>query len=422
MRLDLALEFLTNVGRFLRFVLQGFSASLSQNFSMGLLALALSTFLWVFITNEQNPPRTGIFATRIPVQPVNVPLDIAVLGPIDSVVIRITAPADLWNTLTEANFETTVDLSEAIQGQTEMLAPVQAHSRDARVRIMEVVPSQVRVDLDTVQRQVVPVHVNLQQSPPPGFSYGEPTSQPAQVTVVGPTRLVSLVDVAAADVNLSNVRTSLRQSFPLVPRTARGYDISGVRIEPEQLVVEVPVTRHINYIILPVVGSITGTPSPGFWVSSVRVEPSVLSVVGPQDLLQPLAFLRTQPIDVANQRSSFTKITGLELPTEINLAADNAVRVSVTIEPIRGNASFYVAPQVLGLNTSFTAEPDVRTVQVTVSGDGPALSLLRPEQISVRLNMHGEGPGTYPVEVDVRAPSEFRVLSVEPKTVNVQIR
>ncbi len=422
MRVDLTRDAIANIGRLLRFVFNGFSSSLSRNLSTGFLALALSTFLWVFITSEQNPPRTGIFSTRVPVQPVNVPLDLAVLGPLDSVVIRITAPSDLWNTLSETNFEATVDLSQAIQGLNEVQAPVQARSRDARVRILEVVPSQIRVGLDTLQRQIVPVHVNLQQTTPPGFLYKEPRVQPAQVTIIGPARLVSLVDVAAADVNLNNVRTDLRQSFPLIPRTVRGYDISGVRIEPDQAVVEVPITRHINYVNLSVVADIKGAPATGYWVSATRVEPSVLSVVGPQDLLQPLASLKTVPVDVSNIRSSFTKIVALDLPQEINLATDNAVQVTVTIEPIRGTAVFYVAPQVLGIATAYIAEPEFRSVEVTISGAGPALSLLRPEQLSVHLNMHGEGPGTYTQDVEVRIPPEFKVVKVDPKTINVRIR
>lgn len=413
-------EALGQAGRLGGFVLGAFSSSVRHNLGMGLLAIALSTSVWIFITNEQNPPRTGIFPIRVPVHPVNVPSDLDILGQIDSVVVRITAPSDLWDSLTEASFEASVDVSRARRGDTE--GKVQVHGRDARVRILEVVPSQVLVRLDALKRQVVSVRVNLQQAPPPGFSYQDPVVDPPQVTVLGPEGLVSLVDVAVADVNLSDFRSTIKQSFPLIPRTVRGYDIAGVRVEPQNAVVEVPIIRQISYATLPILPELKGAPAPGYWVSAAKVEPISLVVVGPQDVLQRLGLLKTQPVDVSNINSSFTHIVGINLPTGVTLAAENVVQVRVTIEPLKGTAVFQIAPQVLGVSTSYIAEPQARSVEVTVSGEGPALQNLKPSQISVFVSLSGAGPGVYLVEPQVRLPAGFQTLRVSPTAINVTIR
>ncbi|MBI2887616.1 MAG: hypothetical protein HYY02_10455 [Chloroflexi bacterium] len=411
------------LGRWLRtlgFLLGAFGGSLRDNLSMGLLAVALSASIWVFITNEQNPPRTGIFPTRVPVQPVNVPTNLDVLGQLDPVVLRITAPTDLWNTMTENSFEVTVDLAEMDEGEAEV--PVRARPRDGRVRILDIVPAQVRVRLDTLRRQVVPVRVNLQQGAPLGYAADLPRVEPAEVTILGPEGLVSLVDVAVADVNLSGARSTLRQTFPLVPRTARGYDIAGVRLEPQNAVVEVPVVRQINYVSLAVVAQLQGSPVSGYWVSQVRVDPMTVAVTGPQDVLQPLGALKTLPVEVSNLTAPVSRNVGIELPAGVALVDRSVVRVDVTVQPAQGTVVFQLAPQFLGLDTGRTAQPEVPLVEVTIGGEVPMLRDLLPERVNVFLNLGGRGPGVYPLEPEVRLPSGFRVIRLTPARLNVTLR
>lgn len=73
--------------------------SVRRNLGLGLLALGLSTSLWVLISIERNPPRTDDFGRIIPVTAVNLADDLAVLGEIDPVEVRITAPLDSWSRL-----------------------------------------------------------------------------------------------------------------------------------------------------------------------------------------------------------------------------------------------------------------------------------------------------------------------------------
>ena len=414
------LQAFAHVGRFFEMLARAFGISLRDHLSLGLLAIALSSSIWMFITNEQNPPRSGVFPTSVPVHPVNVPADLDVLGQIDPVVLRITAPSDMWSALTENSFEITVDLAEMEQGEASI--PVHARSRDGRIRILDVVPTQVKVRLDTLKRQVVPVRVNLQQAPPLGYASAEPSADPAQVTVLGPEGLVSLVDVAVADVNLSGSRSTLKQSFPLVARTARGYDIAGVRLEPQNVVVNVPITRHIDYVSLAVLPQVQGNPASGYWVSQMRVDPPNVAVLGPQDVLQALGALKTLPVDVSNLNTTVSRNIGLDLPQGVTLLDRNTVKVELAIQPIQAVAVFQVAPQFLGLDTGLVARPDVPLIEVAVGGEAPTLRDLTAERVTIFINLSGKGPGTYALEPDIRLPQGFRVIRITPPRLNVTVR
>ena len=406
--------------RGLAYLFRGFGVSLADNLSLGLLALGMSLVVWVFITTEQNPPRTGVFPTQITVQPVNVPAQLDLLGPIDPIVVRITGPSDVWSDLTEADFDATVDLSGLQQGESEV--PVRVVTRDPLVRLIEVVPASVKVELDVLRQQVVPVQVNLQQGPPLGFEAETPRLNPEQVTVSGPERLVSVVDAAVLDLNLSSALTTVRQSLPLVPRTARGYDITGLRLEPRNVVVEVPITRQITYVTLPVVPNVQGPVQPRYWLTETRVVPTSVIVIGPQDVVQSLSVLRTKPINVTNITTAFNRSVELDLPESVSMVDRTRVDVFVTIEPVQGTAVFYAAPQIVGVASSLTARSEVSSVEVMVSGEGPLLQSMTAEKILVLASLVGRESGSHSVALQVSVPPGIRVVRINPDPLLVIVK
>lgn len=416
---DGILEFFLQIWRAITFLLGSMGGSLRENFSMAVLAVALSTTLWMFITAEQNPPRSGVFPIRVPVRAVNASPDVEVLGPLDTVLLRITAPNDLWSDLSDRSFRAVVDVAGQKQGDTTL--PVQVTATDSRVRILEVIPSDIKVQFDAAKSQQVPVKVNVLRAPPVGFSYQEPKIDVPTVTIHGPERLVTLVDTAVADVDLSAARSTLRQSFTLVARTSRGQDITGVRIEPSNVQVEIPIVRHIDYANLVVVPDMRGTPSPGYWVSKVRVDPNVVAVVGPQDVLSTLTTLKTLPVDVSNLTSTVTRTVGLDIPAGLSSVDRSSVLVEVTIQPVQGTAVFQVAPRPQGMAAGLLALLNVANVEVTVKGEGPGLQSLTADKITVTLPLEGRTPGTFTVEPQISVPQGFSVVGMSPNRVQVTL-
>ena len=412
-------EILRQAWRFLAFLVSTFVRSLRENLGMGLLALVLSGSIWVFITNEQNPPRTDVFPTRVEVHPVNVPAELDVLGAPVTVVLKITARTDKWSDLSEASFRAEVDLATLKEGTSEV--PVHVIATDTGVQIVEVVPAEVSIELDRTAQQVVPVRVNLQQGPPLGFSSEDPNAEPEQVTVLGPESRVSLVDAAVVDVNLGDLRSTFRQSLRLMPRTARGYDITGVRLEPPNVVVEVPIIRQIDHINLPVTPALLGFPLPGYWVSEVQTSPATVTVVGLSEALASLETVRTEPIDVDNAPASFSRTVGLDLPQGVTLAERILVVVEIAVEPIQGTVVFRVAPQLVGVPSGLIAQVETPSVEVVLHGAGPSLRVLTVDSLLLFVNLAGREPGSHLIEPELSVPSGIRLARMTPEQVRVII-
>ena len=69
-----------------------------------LISFALGVAIWVFVTEEENPTRSGLFPTPLEIVAVNVGREVAVANALPSATIRIAAPDDRWDSLTSANF------------------------------------------------------------------------------------------------------------------------------------------------------------------------------------------------------------------------------------------------------------------------------------------------------------------------------
>lgn len=406
--------------RWLVFAVVGFFHSLQNNMGIGFLSLALSTVLWVFVTSEQNPPRDGIFAELISVEPVNVPTGLASVGELERVSVKISAPEDLWRNIEVNTFEATIDISELGQGKHDV--PVRLHSKDSRVIVREVIPSRVGVELDAIKRAVVPVKLNIIEGPPQGYSV-PPVDLPINtVSISGPARLVDLVELASANVNLKGLRTDFRQVVPLIPGTTSGYDVQQVRVDPPTATLYIPVIREVDFAGLPVIPEVVGSPRSGYWASSMTVSPTTVPVVGPRELLQTISFLKTQPVDISNAATDITQTVSLSLPNEIRLVTPTQIRVDVRILPTDGLRSFQITPSISGLPPGRSATLDVETVEVTLGGLAPELSKVTSTQIPLSVRLDGLGTGTFTVDVGISVPSNLNLVKVSPAKVQATIK
>jgi len=194
-----------------------------KNLGSIIIALILSTILWVFVENQQNPEVLGLLPDEIAVQVANIPPDLVVVSDLPSVIARIAAPRDVWERLGRDALRVTVDLSNANEGFGEY--PIAARARELRVRVLEVSPSRVPVRLERVGQKTIPVRVSIAEEPPLGFSLESPKVTPTDITVKGPQSLVDRVAIAFVEVKLGNARSSFSKFLEPTVKDDRGSEI-----------------------------------------------------------------------------------------------------------------------------------------------------------------------------------------------------
>jgi YbbR domain-containing protein len=168
---------------------------------------------------------------------------------------------------------------------------------------------------------------------------------------------------------------------------------------------------------------ITGTPSPGFALASLSVEPSTVTIRGLPDVLTGIEEILTESLDLTGLSADEAFELELLLPDGARFldADDEVVTVSVQIEPSVSSRTFVVGVicQNAGENACL---PGLEQVAVTVSGPGSAFAQLSAANVTPIVDVAGLGPGTYSLTPTIAGlPAGVTLESVSPGAIPVTV-
>lgn len=389
---------------------------------LGAIAVALVVSL---LAAAAAPEESGSFE-GVPVERVNLPEAHLLRGSLGEVEVLYRGPIDAVRDLRLASFRAEVDLGAydlAQDGELQEM-PVRVVVAHPRIRVVGVRPSAVAARLVPVAAKRMVALVRFDNQPPAGFQIaGNPLVTPAEVTVRGPADALREVTAVVARMNFPDSPNDLTASPRAVAVDAAGREVAEVNAEPQNVAVTVSLEPARTTRTVPVVPDVRGSPAAGYWVSSTFVDPPVVTIRGDAATLEQVSALATAVIDVTGATRERTVRVPLLLPSGTSLARPTDVLVSLTVVPARGTRAFpLVGVLAQNLTADLTAELDPATVEVVLSGEVPTLRQLAPEQVGAAVDLRGRGPGTYQVDVTVRAPSGTTVASVTSGRITVTLR
>jgi YbbR domain-containing protein len=356
----------------------------------------------------------------VPVEVVGVPADLVLRNKPPNVVIWATAQRQRWARLGAENFRATVDASRSQVGVQELA--VRVTSADAGVQVASVAPVRVSIGLERVATKDVRVQVRVMDSAPFGFRANTPTASPERVRVSGPESVVEPVVSVAASVRLENARSKISEWIRPVPQDAGGRELRDLTISPETVLVEVPIDQELSYRSVPVVAQLTGEPALGYQVLGVTVEPSTLTVVGEPSAVDQLRFLNTKPVDLSRTTKDITVNAEPVLPDPVGLARSQPITVKIAVGAVPGSQAFTLSPRPLGLRPDLDAVIEPSTIQITLSGPMPVLSVLTARDIQVNVRLEGLDPGQYTFKPEIVVPPSVVIDRTTPQQVTASIR
>ena len=406
---------------FLRELMWPTASSIRNNMGLVALSLVLGFALWIFVTDTQNPTRSGVLPFDLPVEAVNVPGDLALAGSPVNVRVRVEVADDAWNTLSAADFKATTDLDGLQAGTYDLAVRVEPLTGRGGLTVLQAIPDTVEVELKSLFSKSVAVSVNLEGSAPPGYETSVPQVDAESVLVTGTQDRVTLVNQAVATLDLTGRTEETAQALRLEPRDSRGFLVEGVSLEPAFVNVSVEIAQTEFSRPLVVSPVVTGSPGAGYDVVSVSVEPPVATAFGPPSFVSEAATLRTQPLDITGATKDIVRTVALDLPVDVSVSGGTSVTVTVRIQPAQGRLTLGVTAVAVGLGPEFTMSGALPVVAVVLLGELPTLQALRPNDIAATLNLSGLGAGAHEVTVSVSAPADALVASVSPETVTITL-
>lgn len=386
------------------------------------LSVVLGISFWIFITEEENPTRVDELGTAVLIQSFNVEPGLAVANQLPTVELTLAAPEERWDEIASGQglFTAFVDLN----GMTdrEQNVPVRIEIEGIQgVRVVEVNPESVVVNLEDMISVEVPVRVRPAGTMPIGYELDSTKTETPVVSVRGPESLVMRVSDAVADINITGLTLGVEQTVTLIPRGAGGGEIRGVYIDPPSQRVTVDIRQSTLVRSLPFRISVEGVPAPGYRVVNVVASPSTIVVEGSLQALQQIDSLELDPVDISEELSQVQRVVGVALPSGLTTEDSLVVTVIIQIAPIESELTLLVIPEVIGLADGLTAQLESELVEVTVGGVLPLLNQITTRELKVSLDATGLGPGVHEIAVDTILSEGLVRRALQPEAMSVTL-
>jgi YbbR domain-containing protein len=397
--------------------------SLRQNSGLAALSVVLAFGVWIVVTDAENPETTRVLNNvDIPVEAINVESDVAVesVEPM-TVRVRVRVEEDVIESLTPADFAATVDLQGITVGEYERPVVVTPARTPGGLRIEEVLPPEVNVSIVALQEKGVNVVIEPTGDVPPGFNLISVEPERDTVIVSGPASKVDAVTQVTASLSIDGRTETFDQSVRLEARDSRGLLVAGVSVDPALISVRVEIEQEKFSRPLPINPVTEGTLAEGYAITSVEVDPPIVTVSGSQTVIERLTQVDTEPIDIDGADSTITRTVNLELAGLEVEGGDSRVTVTLTIEPQHGEVTIPVQLTVRNVPSGLTVVGALPRIDVTLSGGQPDLLDLTPADITVFVDLSGASAGTSQHDVEVSAPDGVDSSAGDPTRVAITL-
>jgi YbbR domain-containing protein len=263
-------------GRWLR-------ALLFEDWTLKLLALAITLGLWYAVTTQRAPATMRLRAVQLEfILPENVEVG---NDPVEEVDVRLEGSQGKLAELNARNLVARADVTGLQPGDRVARFTDKNVSMDLPegVRIVEITPRSVTLHLEPVVERAVPVEARFEGELPEGFTRGEAQVTPPQVRVRGPESHVRAIErVYTETISLAGQRESLT-----LPQTA--VDISDHKVVPldPSVAVRIEITeeqRERRFTNVPVRSAGGGNVSPATVSVTLRGPRSTVEALRPEDV------------------------------------------------------------------------------------------------------------------------------------------
>ena len=382
------------------------------------IAVLLGVATWMVVTWQQNPFREEWLPLAVPIEPSRLPAGLVEVGKPGDARVRVRASQDAWGRIKLDEFKASVDLSRQSAGLHSLDVKVET-SRDYQV--VDSDPRRVTVRLEPLLQTMVPVQIRMTGKLADGYLVRGQAVTPEQITISGEQDLAQSITQAAVTVNLDGLRGDMTENVTPELLDDKGQTVTGIQFTPGSVRAALQIDRQVAVKTVPVRVTTKGQVASGYWLSSLIVNPQTVTITGGPTALAQVDYIDLPPLDLSGARADVTRTTKLTAGSGYSLTEDAQVEVRAVIQPLRTTEVLPLGVAVQGVSQGLEAKLSPPTVEVTISGLVPALSALKPGDISAVVNAQGLGPGTQTLPVRLNAPGTVSLDATNPPAVTITL-
>ena len=316
--------------------------SLFNNWGLKIVSLIVAIFLWLFVTNYQDP-ETVLTVNNVPVKLLHTEAVKSegkiyiVLDDSDTIpVVTINAPRSIVDKLEADNVIATADLEDMNPDYTVPITITTNKYSDSISNISGSIRS-VSLSVEDEARAIFPIETTVAGSAADGYQMGQVAMDQNQVRVTGPKSEVERVKSAGVivDISDSDRTVSTNAEIHLYDEDGRDIDIDkNLTLNIDKVMVRVEV---LPLKVVPIKIAVSGKPVEGYRMTGeTAVEPGQVMVAGKKSTLEALSAISipSSELNVTGRTNDLVKTFDLRnyLPTGVELAEGESETVKVTIE------------------------------------------------------------------------------------------
>jgi YbbR domain-containing protein len=382
------------------------------------VAVVLGGATWMVVTWQQNPFREDWLASAVPIEVTHLPAGVVEVGNPGTTRVRLRASQDSWARVKPDDFKASIDLSKQPAGIHAVDVKVDT-SRDYDVVDWE--PKRVNIRLEPLLQGTVPVQLRITGKLPDGYLVNNQTVTPDQINISGEQDIAQTVTQAAVMLSLDGLRGDVTENDVPVLLDDKGQPVSGVQFSPATVRVSVGIDRQVGVKTVPVRVTTAGQVASGYWLSSLTVTPQTVTITGGPAALGGVDYIDVPPLDLGGAKADVSRATKLTDGNGYSLLSDADVTVKASIQPLRTTEVLPLGIAIQGVPDGLEARISPSTVEVTIGGLVPALSALKPGDVSAVVNAAGLDTGPHTVPIRLNAPASVSLDATNPAAVTVTL-
>ena len=296
-----------------------------ENLPARIICLLVACGLWVYVMTDQNPIMERNVEVRL--QQMNLPNHMMAFNVPDKVVVKVRGTRTKVSDNLENKIVATLNMKTATEGQQTIPVKVSFPNGD----VVQVIPSEVSVYVDTVSEKKVPVVTRIVGAISNDMTIGHSVITPAQVTLRGATHRIDKVNKVVAPIDVTDHQGDFQTESELVAVSEDGYDIPNMKIIPERVMVQATMVSQMLSVDIPVKLVMSGELPKGIIVTKSEVLPDKVRITAPPSMLKELKSINTKPVDVSKLEGSMVVAAELDLPEKV-IPELRTVQIRLSVE------------------------------------------------------------------------------------------
>jgi YbbR domain-containing protein len=247
----------------------------------------------------------------------------------DTVDVRLQGPSsEIQKFRLQRTPEVFVDLSNYESGTYNVTLQIDGLPDDITAQIEE--PT-IELTLHNKVTETFPVQIDLlnEDELSRGYIAGIPETDTSEITVTGTEAVIGNIGYVKGYVDLSGAKETINLNVD-VKVYNKNYTEISIPVNPELIEVTVPISNPNKEV--PVTVEQVGALPDGYELRSIEVEPSSVTVFGPEDILENIDSINNLNIDLAEISEDQTIELDLTAPAGTLYLDPETVEVSIDIE------------------------------------------------------------------------------------------